>query len=50
MSDFKLILSEVLKFINTDFSVFGYNLTISGVIIGCSVLSLVCYAIRKLYV
>lgn len=50
MSDFKLIISEVLKFINSDFTVFGYNLTISGVIVGCFVLSLVCYAIRKLYV
>jgi hypothetical protein len=49
MNDFTLILNEILKFLNTQFNVFGFNLTLSGVLFGSVVISFVCYAVRKMY-
>lgn len=50
MKDFTLILSEILKFLNTQFTVFGITLTLSGVLFGSAVISLVCYAVRKMFI
>ena len=49
MNDFTLILNEILKFFNTQFTVFGFSLTLSGVLFGSVVISLVCYVVRKMY-
>ena len=49
MSDYQSIFNEILKVLNKNFVVFGFSLNIISVFVGIAILSIVFFAVRKIF-